>query len=71
LTSALLHQSFTHLLSNILLLVGLAGQMEMKHGSWRTLLLAALAAVGGNLFRSVGMGHRRAGMDHKGPAGCW
>ena len=47
----MLHQSFSHLLSNLLLLLGLSGQMEMKYGSWRLAVLTALSIVGGNLFR--------------------
>jgi membrane associated rhomboid family serine protease len=60
LTSALLHQSFSHLLSNMLLLLALGLPMECKHGSWRIAAAAVLAALGGNLLRWAA-----------GICGCW
>lgn len=51
LTSALLHQSFSHLASNALLLLALGLAMERKHGSWRVAAVVLLAALGGNLLR--------------------
>lgn len=62
LTSALLHQSFVHLLSNSLMLAGFSLQLERKHGTWRVAALAVLAALAGNLLRCVGRGCG---------GGCW
>lgn len=51
LTSALLHQSFTHLLSNGLMIAAFGWQLERKYGPWRIALLSVLAALGGGLLR--------------------
>ena len=60
LTSALLHQSFSHLLSNLLLLLVLGLPMESKHGTWRVAAVAVLCALGGNLFRRAAARRGRA-----------
>lgn len=56
LTSVLLHQTFTHLLSNTLLMLGFGWPLECKYGTWRIALLVLLAALGGNLLRSAVVG---------------
>ena len=47
LTSVFVHQSFSHLLSNLLLLIALGWQVEKKYGTWRIALLFWFAAIGG------------------------
>ncbi|CAL8468309.1 g7849 [Coccomyxa elongata] len=52
-TSWFLHQSFTHVLSNMLLFLVIACQMEEKYGCWRMLLLWLFSALGGNFFSAA------------------
>ncbi|KAK9803187.1 hypothetical protein WJX72_011823 [[Myrmecia] bisecta] len=52
-SSWFLHQSFQHILSNMLLFVAVAYQVEEKYGTWRITLLFFLSALGGNLFSAV------------------
>ena len=47
LSSVFVHQSFRHLLSNLLLFVALGWQVEKKYGTWRVGLLFWFAAIGG------------------------
>ena len=54
LTSIFLHQNAVHLITNSLMLAGFGGQLERKFGSWRVLLLAALAGLAGYLVRCGG-----------------
>lgn len=63
LTSTLLHQSFMHMLSNSLMLLGFGGQLEVKHGNWRTAALALLSALGGGFLRCFSYALR--------PCACW
>jgi membrane associated rhomboid family serine protease len=53
LTPALLHNSFSHLLGNALLLLAIGLLMEVKHGTWRIAAIAVLSAVAANLLRCV------------------
>lgn len=53
LTSIFLHQNAVHLITNSLMLAGFGGQLECKFGTWRVLLLAALAGLAGNFVRCV------------------
>ncbi|KAK9804361.1 hypothetical protein WJX72_009219 [[Myrmecia] bisecta] len=45
-TSVLVHTSFQHLLANMLLLVALAGLLEVSYGTWRIALVWVISALG-------------------------
>jgi len=49
-TSVLIHISFPHLLSNLLLTAGMLLSLECKYGAWRMLLLWSLSCAGGQIL---------------------
>uniref|UniRef100_A0A061RCH9 RHOMBOID-like protein n=1 Tax=Tetraselmis sp. GSL018 TaxID=582737 RepID=A0A061RCH9_9CHLO len=52
-TSVLLHNTFQHMLSNLLLTLALAFHLESKYGAWRISLLWVLSSSGGQLMSAL------------------
>lgn len=49
----MLHENHDHIMSNMALFMVLSYFMEQKYGTMRITLIAFIAGVGGNFFRSV------------------
>jgi rhomboid protease GluP len=52
-TSIVLHENHDHIMSNMALFMVLSYFMEQKYGTMRVTLIAFIAGVGGNFFRSA------------------